>query len=259
MPDDGELSTDMVVVPATDNSTNVATTTTSRSIIDSLPYVDYFPEDYEAYALSLIEEEMKSLPPPDTKRRLGHLTYNPEPHLPPLTKLEYENLVSRNGQPRPPSDRVKLETQPPRPPTGALAKEDHAWKASIRSAKIDLERQRSRMVNLELQQNFETGQWKLHVALLDDQAKAMEETVGMQRMVVDRINAERKSAQDKAAPKLHGLVRKWDELVTKNERLAKATDLLQVEVKRLRKEKSDTNGEGVDDRIGQDKGDAMEA
>ena len=49
----------LALVPKSELSEDGNNNNSSKVIVDSLPYIDYLHPDYEAYALSLIEHEMK--------------------------------------------------------------------------------------------------------------------------------------------------------------------------------------------------------
>ena len=80
-------------------------------LLDSLPYIDQIHPDYEAYALSLIDDEMQQQPfppssPPALSMTFSHLDI---PHFlqngrddatTSLNREEYKQLVARNGQKR---------------------------------------------------------------------------------------------------------------------------------------------------------------
>ena len=206
-------------------------------LLDSLPYIDYFPEDYESYALSLIEEEMKSTKP--KSNYLSHLPpYTAEPRLlGPLSQLEYQNLVAREGQPRPVSEQIHIvlaKYAASQPPAGPLLNDEHAWKLSLRSAKIEFEKQRSRQLNLELQQYYESDQWRLHTSTLTEREERMKKVVEEQQMRVDAINNKRKDMQEGAASKLARLTQRYHELIQRNHRLQHATVELEQDVKRIK-------------------------
>lgn len=207
------------------------------AMIDSLPYIDYFPEDYETYALSLIEEEMTKFTPSDY---LGHIPpYKIEPSsLGPLSRLEYDALVARNGLPRPVSNEDNYPfTSVPMPPPPSLEENDNSasWKNSINQAKIYHEQLRSRLLNLELSTIFESGQWSMYNTCLDEQFQLLSSAVQKQRQHVDSINARRKQVQEKeVASTLRVLGERYYELVGRNQRLSNATFQLEEEVKRMR-------------------------
>ena len=104
-------NTNTVAITNYDDKSNNASSSTSNSneiMLDSLPYIDNLHPDYEAYALTLIEEEMQTMgEPPSEEELLRHL---PNPLGPSgtadsvpasllessLNRTEYEQLVTRH-------------------------------------------------------------------------------------------------------------------------------------------------------------------
>ena len=234
-------------------------------VLDSLPYIDYSHPDYEAYAASLIEEEMsKFRPHPDTISlpHLGRYVLDEGPRFgrrtdanaanasstdggeaSSINQREYAALVARGGAPRPVTEaHVPSSTHSTDLP--ALGEDDgtvlsaEQFRQSIDRAKVALEHHRSRLTNLELQSEFESALWKHANASLERGAvAALSDGLTVQRARVDDVNARRKTMQEEeAAPKLNRLGARWEELVGNNMRLSEATRLLQEEVARLRTE-----------------------
>jgi pre-mRNA-splicing factor SPF27 len=227
--------------------TNSGETSAATVKIDALPYTDPFPEDYENYALSLIEHEMANggvafneikalshLPPFDAS--LGPA------QLGPRMRQEYDALVARGAQPRPSSERIGLQLAQERQlfaPSDAT--DEDGWKGSLNKAKVELESQRSRQLNLELQQLYEGGQWHLHVAQLQQQGEYAKEKLERQKRKVDEINAERKSMQENSADvkEMQRKTAKYHKLTHGNIRLLHATENLKNEVQQLQQGVSD--------------------
>jgi len=229
-------------VDGTDSSMECPTTT-----FDSLPYIDYQDADYEAYALSLIEQEMNSSmsePPKTTtaaKSHEGLLTaLKSDDSLlvnAPLLRSRYMELakLKRAGKEVPPhKPRISVPIVEP-----SSSDDREAWSVALAAAKAQLEGQRSRLLNLEVQQSLDADHWKSYNQGLDGNLGVLRDDLKEQRMVVDRINARRKDAQEAAVPKLQNLTRKYDALIDKRHRIASATRALEREVKRLRTTKSD--------------------
>ena len=238
---------------------------TEPLVLDSLPYIDYSHPDYEAYAASLIEEEMATFRPhPDTVS-LTHLGRNvlaeeprfgrnstcsgsaaggdAQPQPPPsINEREYAALVARGGAPRPGG-----ESYVPSAPHSAdlpplVADDAPLLRQSIDRAKVALEQHRSRLTNLELQAEFESAAWRHDNAAVErGPVAALSDGLAVQRARVDEVNARRKTMQEEeAAPRLNRLGARWEELVGNNVRLSEATRLLQEEVARLREEAGET-------------------
>lgn len=238
--------------PQTDDSNNESSSS-NQITLDSLPYIDNIHPDYEAYALTLIEEEMQAMgnneasAPPTEESLLGHLP-NPlgstgEANSIPsfksskpnhtLNRNEYESLVSRNGQPRQDKTDYKQKMSAIQPTTTSAAE----WKEAIQKAKMELEYERLRMVNVELQSEYESSLWKYQTKKVESISECIKAKLTKQKMNVDQINAKRQDLQTaKAAPKLHVLSQKWDEGINRVKVLSKGVDKLRMEVEDLRRE-----------------------
>ncbi|GFH47808.1 hypothetical protein CTEN210_04284 [Chaetoceros tenuissimus] len=193
---------------------------TNQVVLDSLPYIDQVHPDYEAYAMSLIEEEMKTMEAPDPPS-----SSEPKFNSSSINHVEYQQLVERNGEAR--SDTVdftKIHTVDPKDK-----------KKAIHSFKIQLEHERIRQVNLELEGEFSSSIWKHHVGLLEKSTSEVETQLQQQLMQVDQINANRKESQEKRAMvELGKLGYRYEELVRKNQHLNKGIVALENEVETLR-------------------------
>ena len=209
----------------------------SEIALDSLPYIDHVHPDYEAYALSLIEEEMQKM----ENKHTDILSYdaNSTPEFKSskygINKVEYEALVARNGQPRNESDQIdfvqKSKSVMPQDTSDKLE-----WEKAIERAKIEVEYERLRQVNAELQSEYETSVWKHHTTVIESFSAGVKSKLEEQLMKVDQINAGRKEMQEvQAAPKLGALNQRWGELIHKNQHLARGVQVLQAEVKGYRK------------------------
>lgn len=208
--------------------------------LDSLPYIDNVHPDYENYALTLIEEEMQQMQsenvlPASLSGKNDGVNSTPESFCSGtsdfgLNKLEYESCVARKGQPR--SDTVdyveKMRRSSGLPQDPSKEKE---WKKSIDCAKIEFEYERLRLVNAELQTEYESSLWKYHAVVMEKMSKSMEEELAHQHLIVDKINAKRKDMQEgHAAPKLTSLSSRWEELIRKNQLLVKAVKGIEANI-----------------------------
>lgn len=212
-----------------------------RIVLDSLPYIDHVHPDYEAYALDLIEEEMNHIEPnPHALRHLRNPLEGEDASKTPLFQFsigglnvrEYDDVVAREGQPR--KDIIdyinSVQSQLPKDESSV-----QDWTNSMDKAKIELEYERIRLVNAELQAEFETSIWKEHSVSLDIYTKVMNDNLTNQKLKVDQINANRKEIQETdGAPKLLVLDRRWIELIRKNSHLSQAIGYLEAEVQRYR-------------------------
>lgn len=223
------------------SSTNIS----NEIKLDSLPYIDNLHPDYEAYALTLIEEEMQNMgEPPSEEALLRHLpnllgpsgTADSTPTSFAGSKpnrTEYEHLVARQGQPRDEiiDYREKMKSTKPND-----INNDEEWKDALKKARTELEYERLRMVNVELQSEYESSLWKHQTKRLELVSNNVKSNLSQQRVNVDQINARRKDMQMvKAAPKLHILSQKWDEGLNRVKVLSDGVRKLNSEVEELRK------------------------
>ena len=240
----------------------------AADLLDSLPYVDYSHPDYEAYAASLMEEEMADMAAsgegPEGRSgavaqgRLGAAREGFSlvsvdagsdgeglSAAAALVRSEYAALIARQGGGCPETEEAtgavqqqrRRQWQPPEDIPASVTAE--ALKLHyIPRAKVALEAQRSRLTELELQAEFETAVWRYHCRALADPGSGAVEALRSQRVAqsarVDDVNASRKAAQEeKAGAKLSRLERRWEELVGSSSRLGDAKLVLQQEVARM--------------------------
>lgn len=230
-----------------EKSSNVSSSTSNSNeiMLDSLPYIDNLHPDYEAYALTLIEEEMQNMGEPQSEENL--LRHLPNPFglsgtadsTPAslmgssLNRTEYEHLVARQGQPRNETIdfREKMRSIEPLDKNN-----EEEWKDALKKAKTELEYERLRMVNAELQSEYESSLWQYQTKMLEIVSKNVKSNLSQQQVKVDQINARRKDMQTvKAAPKLHILSQKWDEGLNRVKVLSDGVKKLNSEVEELRK------------------------
>lgn len=241
-------------------------------VLDALPYVEPLDPNYENYAIQLIEEELQhdagdvSGEHPSLQTLLGrargtnnNLSTSAElssqcPQFggkAPMAVAAYEALVARKSNPENNNNDNSNTNQPwvnNRLDPMATQKIDQVQDkdklitdlhTSISTQKIALEHQRHRLINLELQQTFQTPQTYTHynTTQLESQiVNPLQQTVERQRMEVDAINATRMEEQQRAMGTLDGLSRKYYELINKNLRLGEAVAGLEGEVEGLKRE-----------------------
>jgi len=213
-----------------DNNNN-----SSKVIVDSLPYIDYLHPDYEAYALSLIEHEMKK---DDTTKihykcnqhELSSSTNSIFLKNAPISQNEYKQLESNNGERL--QDTTTFQKKIPESKT-VLNPE---LKESAKILKIEIEKLRHDNINLQLQQIFESGQWRLYNTTLEEFSNRYQSIVDDKKRKIDDINAIRSSKQEAVYERLNKGHMMWADLVFKHCKLVVATNTLEVDVKKRRKE-----------------------
>ena len=230
---DEPIDTPMVVAESGEVST--AAIDRNEVVLDSLPYIDQVHPDYEAYALTLIEEEMQKLQPPQPMSYDANSSPSFKSSKHQINKIYYEEAVKRNGQQRNEKDQIdftqKMKSSMPQNSSDKLQ-----WEETINHAKVELEYERLRQVNAELQAEYDSSLWKYHSNVLESNSKYAKKCLEDQLMKVDQINARRKEMQEvQAAPKLGALNHRWGELIHRNRHLARGVRTLENDVKGFRK------------------------
>ena len=196
----------------------LASTTTAPSyILDSLPYVDAVHEDYEEYALALIEEEMKQFEPRSLPRKMPPLNFRS-----PLMQQEYETLVQGDEYvPREPH----FGLQPLKP---ADIKD---YEAHLPQAKARLEAERIRSVIVDVEKEDAAVGWKEHVQDLTSLHNQWSQLLQKQREQVEEINYQRQQAQQQQlGPQLQELEVQYQQALYKRNQLQHAIIGLQREL-----------------------------
>ena len=226
----------------------------------SLPYcttlVDQTHEDYEQYALSLIEEEMKQIQPRPLQRDMKELKFRTQ-----LMKQEYTTLFQKNpngegeGEAQDENDDEEDDTHklvyvprknvtvadfdtppPPKRPKLDDAKNDaekaqiiKEWKLQALSyARSKYEAERIRSINLDVEKHVSTGNsggggsnWKRYIEqTLHDMEVQYSNIVTNQREAVDEINYQRQSSQERMyGPQLEQYYTEYQQLLYKRNTL----------------------------------------
>jgi hypothetical protein len=214
----------LVVYEEDDNDTEKA-----PFVIDSLPYVDVVHEDYEQYALSLVEEEMKTLKPPKVAR------------LPPtnlkskLLQNDYETLSKNPNQP----PELELSNRAKEPSKSTV----EAWRQAVQEARAEYEGERERSVVLEIEKSdASTYQWKHYGTMLESIHKDGQTRMTTEKDAVDLINAERQKHQEKAGQSLYLLSSQFQGAVQKRFQLLAAVQNLKESLRTSNTTASENGG-----------------
>lgn len=256
-----------IIVDSTANSANVLTvfqhpdteecTTTIAVVLDALPYIDQVHEEYEQYATSLIEQEMKkasssSSSSSSSKRKLPTLA--PIHFRTPFMKDQYERLEKKGQQGLLSSlsaatTFAEASTIDLSPPLEEENSSVQAWQDAVKRVKIGYERERIRAVLLELEKGSggdEHGggkigigigiaalEWKMHNTLLEQTESYYQGLSQMQQEVVEGINLQRHEEQQKQGQELMRVTAQYDEGQLKLVQLRKAVFAMEQEVQQL--------------------------
>jgi hypothetical protein len=194
------------------STTTTATTTKSNNstrqtvVLDSLPYIDPVQDDYEQYALALIEEEMsKTRPPAERKPKEIHFRTS-------LLQAHYEKRKTEGPLPTFTEEPVRT------PPEGATAQD---WNQAVRQARTAYEKERIRGILLQID---DVGkQWKEHNDMLSKEFIMQQQSVMRQRQAVEQINLRRQQTQQQQnGHQLQALETQYRELLTKQFQLKNA-------------------------------------
>jgi hypothetical protein len=195
-----------------------------EALMDSLPYVDEVHEDYEHYALALIEEEMKKSKAPD----LDNLP--PVNFRAPLMELEYRRFIDSDGKPEP----IQLQGTSglASPPNGVADVE--AWRNAVKKAKSEFEAERSRSVVLEVKKDAGAALlWKGFNEKLDHDFALLQQALTRQKELVEQINLQRSEDQQKTGKQLHILTTKYQSALERKFQLQQAIVALESEIEQL--------------------------
>lgn len=195
-------------------------------VIDSLPYVDAVHEDYEQYALSLIEEEMKNMKPPKLK---------------PLPPLKFKSDVLGNDYEtlsKHPDRKFELSNRSQEPSEQTI----EAWRKAVQDSRAEYEAERQRSVVLEIEKSeASVYQWKQYGTMLENLQKESSAHVDAGKAAVDKLNAERQQHQEKVGHTLHLLNSQWQGAMQKRFQLQVATRDLERQVESM-KQSTEANG-----------------
>ncbi|GAX13334.1 pre-mRNA-splicing factor SPF27 [Fistulifera solaris] len=185
------------------------------SLIDSLPYVDELNQQYEQYALSLIEEEMQRMAAPRGEH-VPKLTCRT-----PMMQKEWEKRVAGKTE-------TFIAPSVKRPSSKASLEE---WKEAVKRARIAYEAERIRSICLEVDKDPMAGnKWKLHNEKLGKLVQAQKDILAEQQKKVQDINQRRQQSQTKSGQQLKVLEIQYQELVAKQQNLKSAIAQLESEL-----------------------------
>eukprot|EP00622_Pseudochattonella_farcimen_P000458 FR734956.1.p1 GENE.FR734956.1~~FR734956.1.p1 ORF type:complete len:215 (+),score=33.63 FR734956.1:167-811(+) len=199
-----------------------------RVLIDALPYLDNEYEDpqVQAQVHALIESEMSGLPSRD------YLAHLPLP----------EGIGSFNGAELVQAEMARLAAQEPMAkldlsryevpePAKELRRDASAWKKAVNNARVQLEHQHNRLVNLELLQKYGSQAWLQQNKALDTLKGGVHEEAEKLSLVASEANVKRKRAQEKTGPRISQLSHDYQKATHENMQLMTAVTLLRKDTK----------------------------
>ena len=208
-------------------------------VLDSLPYIEQIHNDYEEYALALIEEELKNCKSSNMKP-LEPINFRST-----LMQKEYEVLVKKD--PNGDSDAEMTVPRPPqhgggpsffvppkigRPASTPTSKSIEDWTThAIPAAKQRYESERIRSMMLEAQKEDAVKDWKMYNSTLESSVKSMyESSLKITSDNVEEINYQRQKIQtDSFLPQL-------DELTVQHQQMVYRRNQLEHTIEGLRRQ-----------------------
>jgi len=204
-------------------------TDNNKVVLDSLPYIDPVNEDYDQYALALIEAEMHQTPVPRhplLKER--PLNVRSEVLKDAIARMGQEGgaaasttsaaaaaaLISNRTVTAPPDDSVQ------------------AWEEAVRQARIAYESERLRALQLEVDKEESSQLWKnFNQTVLQPRHDEMQQQLTAQRQAVEEINHARQKEQTEVyGRQLQVFTTQYSELIVQQRQLKEAVAQLEAEV-----------------------------
>lgn len=175
--------------------------------LDSLPYVDAVHEDYEDYALALIEEEMQRFNP-QVLRRVSPVRFRS-----PLMQQEHKSLIIDDQF----QARKEFSSQ-----LGNITRPgtEQGWLDALKLAKSRHESERIRGMLLESEKEDAVEIWKDYNMSLQHHYIQWESAWQRQQECVQDINYQRQQAQhSQLGPQLHRLELEYQEALHRKNQL----------------------------------------
>ena len=210
----------------------IATTSgesSSATLMDSLPYVETVHEDYEEYALALIEEEMKAIVSRPMKKNI------PMNFRTPTMKTEYNTLVVMEGNAEggdAPAlvfrDRSKEQSQEFQHAKIVKPTTTEEWTKTavdgggdaLSQIKARFEAERIRSLVLEVEKEEGVANWKEYNARLDDLGVFWTKSLKQQMDAVEEINFRRQQAQtQQVGPEINRLNEEYEQALYRRNQL----------------------------------------
>lgn len=193
----------MSLVTSTNKSQN------DRIFIDSLPYVESVHQDYEDYALALIEEEMKQIQPRPLKK-LPEIKFRTE-----LMEQEFSARVVNNEF----LPREAVSFQPGKIPRPSNL--DDWREKALPQAKSRFEAERIRGLLLEAEKEEAVNDWKVYNSqCLEKLRDEWQAAATRQREAVEEVNFQRQQAQQQqAGPQLDQLSTDYQQILYRRNQL----------------------------------------
>lgn len=203
-------------------------------MMDSLPYVDEPNEDYEQYALALIEEEMKRLKAPPLSP-IPAVKVRNAPFLPEQLANRDENghWINNNKESTAAwssnDHHIAAVQRPPPEQADNIA----AWQASVQRARIAYETERIRGMVLSADKEESSAAWKRHHDRLAATLQLMEQGLAKESERIEVLNHHRQSDQQEKGRQLQVLTAQNQSLLDKQVQLRRAIAELKQSIRTM--------------------------
>lgn len=210
-------------------------------LVDALPYIDlgYDEPGVKQSALALVEEECRRYKP--TKNYLDFLgPINLHSFESEILKNEFERMEKRL-----PMEMLNFKRYELPPPPANKQTDATAWFECVENSCAQLEHQATRLLNLEVMNEFGSSAWRVYnqtLKIMFDQAEMQLESL---KKEIQSTNLSRKTEQTYAGVKVKSLEEQWVGLVGKNYEIECALTELEKELVELKKKKTVENNLNV--------------
>lgn len=203
-------------------------------IVDALPYIDtgYDEPGVREAAIAMVEDEKKRYRP--TKNYLEHLQpLNLAAFETEVMRVEFERVAARQ-----PMDTLSMKRyELPPPPPGKMT-DVAAWSECVDNSMAQLEHQATRIMNLQLMEEYGSEAWKSHNNMLQNMLTRAQAQLQDLKKEIQELNWSRKNMQTKAGEELRHLESSWVSLVSRNYEIEQACVMLEAQIAKLEVEKA---------------------
>ena len=208
-------------------------TTANTTLLDALPYIDPVNEDYEQYALALIEAEMQQQQSTNRAGSADQSVPDRHVHHSQLFQEAVQQLCSDGDD-----DTAQITTsvladhhRATFPTAPASSDSVETWAVAVQHAQIAYESQRLRALQLQVPQDNGEALWRRYTdTVLQPQYQAAQVEFTAQQEAVERINAARLQHQTETLGRpLHVWTVLYEELMVKQRQLQQAIAQLEAE------------------------------
>jgi flagellar capping protein FliD len=189
-----------------------------REMIDSLPYIDYYDDQAEALAKSLVDAELRTFPNPHTAAPVS-LNFTSDALIADAKRLEATNGAGWTAP-------LPVFDFPTPDPDAGLAE----WQAAVERAKIVYEYLKNRLELMELQQQFGANSWLAHNQIIEKARDHFKNLLLSFKSKIEQINIQRKMKQLQQKTKLTNMEAAFLETSKQNSEIEAACIKLEQEL-----------------------------